>query len=158
MSPLIGLAVAIAVASPAAADWATRERYGEYQAGKAAEGGAGNIVISCYPAYHDRRFVAVYTGERYDPESSYAPEVPISVITDGRQQPIVNGSFDKKSGLDGEKLIVKSDTSISGTLARVLDAMSASKSTIDVQFYQREYRFSPKGLAAGLRFLNEKCP
>jgi hypothetical protein len=161
MSPLIGFAIAIAVVSPAAADWQLQDHAIYFLLVGVAENGVSRLELNCNFQAPHLRGVIIRTGESYDPESSYAPDVPISVTTDGRKQPVINGSFHSAVGDfddDDLELVVRSDTDIDAAWYKILDAMAASKSTIDVRFYQREYRFSPKGLAAGLRFLKEKCP
>jgi hypothetical protein len=98
--------------------------------------------------------VTLWTGESYDPKRSYPDKVPVSITTDGRQQPVVHGSFKNFN----EYLAVRSETSFDGPLARILDAMAASESTIKIQVDQQEYRFSPEGLTAAMRFLKKNCP
>jgi hypothetical protein len=141
--------------SPAAADWVTTsdDGIGTYATAALAEDGRAQFEIACEAGYHDILVVTIFTGEAYDPESSYSDEVPISVITDGGQQPVFYGAFE---GYDGE-LVVTAYTSFDGPPGQFLGAMAASTSTIDVQFYQREYRFSPEGFAPALRYLDETC-
>lgn len=154
-SAVLGLTVAMAMVSPAAAAWKTEDYpgMGSQAVSAAEEDGRVAFTIACYAYSPGLAVVTIFTGERYDPESSYSDKVPISVTTDGRQQPIVYGSFENYDG----DLVVTTDTRISSTLAQVFGPMAASTSTIDVQFYQREYRFSPDGLTAALRHLYEKC-
>jgi hypothetical protein len=150
-----GLAVAIAMASPAAADWKTEDYPGMgSQAVAAAEGdGRAQFQIACSADAPGLVVVTIFFGERYDRGANYSNKVPISVTTDDRKQPTVYGSFENYGGV----LVVVSDTRVSNTLAQVFGPMRASKSTIKVQFDQREYRFSPKGLTAAMRHLYEEC-
>jgi hypothetical protein len=138
------------MASTAAAEWTTKDypEDGTYSASSASEGGRAKFVISCNVDYPES--VQISAGERYDPGASYPDKVPISVMTDGRQQPVFDGSFKNVGG----NLVLISG---SATLATILDAIAASKSTIDVQFAQREYRFSAKGSTAAVRHMQEKC-
>jgi hypothetical protein len=155
MKFLVGIAAAVTCASPAAAAWITKDydEFGEYLAAAGANEGQVEFQIVCSIDYYDNLAITLFTGEPYDPGTSYSDEVPLSVMTDGRQQPVAYGSFED---YDGE-LVVVSDTTRDETLAHVLGAMATSKSTINVQFYQREYRFSPEGLATALLYLSEKC-
>ena len=159
-APLVGLAVAIGMVSPAAADWSTRDLslLGSYQAIGVTEDERAKFMIECYIGYHDVFDVMIFTGERYDPESSYAPDVSISVMTDGRQQPTVSGVFGANLGeLTVQHIASDTATDTDKTWLQVIGAMAASTSTIDVRFYQREYRFSSEGLAPAMRYLDEKC-
>jgi hypothetical protein len=122
-------------------------------AGAAAEDSLVSLEISCVVKYPGLQ-VTIFTDEPFDPGPTYSLEVPISVMTDGRQQPGIYGS---SADRDGE-LVVMSDTQTSNTLASVLGAMAASRSTIKVQFKNREYHFSPAGLADGMRYLKKNCP
>jgi hypothetical protein len=155
MSLLGGLAIAIAMASPAAADWVNLDypKNHTYLATVASEDGRGTIQIFCKSQYLDAFEVHIFTGERYDPGTSYPDEVQITVTTAGRQLPVVYGSFKNLNG----KLVVHSDINIEPAWYRVVDGMAASKSTINIQFDQREYRFSSKGLTAARRHQIELC-
>ena len=156
MSPLIGLAVAIGLVSPAAADWVITNGAsdGVIVARGAYEDGHKKFEVTCNTKRQNLFFgMGIHTGEPYNPQSVYPDNVPISVKVDGQQQPIVNGSF---RNVDGQ-LVAFATVSTGRPLAQILGAMAASEYTIDVQFAQRLYRFSPKGVTAAMRHLQEKC-
>lgn len=149
---LVGTALMVGTADAA---WLTKDYpdVGEYSAVARAEHGNVEMHISCtwdYPGYVG---ITIFTTEPYDPETSYSDEVPISVIADGVQQPVTYGSFEELGG----ELAVVSDTYRDEALASVIDAMAKSRSAIVIQFYTREYRFSPEALDTSLLYLSEKC-
>jgi hypothetical protein len=155
MKFLVGIAAAATFASPAAAAWTTKDYddVGEYSAVARAEHGTAEMHVSCTWDYPGFLGITIFTTETYDPETSYSDEVPISVIADGVQQPVAYGTFEDLGG----ELAVVSDTYRDGTLAQVIGAMAQSQSTIVIQFYTREYRFSPEALDTSLLYLSEKC-
>jgi len=146
MSPLIGLAVAIAMASPAAADW-TIDNGGSdsYQTTGVTEDGRVTIMIGCSGG--GRISMQLNTDIPYINDNAYT--VPISVTIDGRLQPIFNGDL-----MPDRELVLVSG---SGTLPTIVSAIASSKSTIDVQFDKWKYRFSAKGSTAAMHYLQEKC-
>lgn len=141
--------------SPAHAAWFIEDysEFGEYSAVTADEQGKVEMHISCSLDYPEDVGITIFTGERYDPETSYSDEVPIGVIASGVQQPVAYGSFQEMEG----ELVVVSDTSRDEALALVIGAMAQSSSSIVVQFYTREYRFSPEALDISLARLFENC-
>lgn len=152
---VIGPVAALLMTVSAQAAWLTKDYpdVGEYSAVARAEHGNVEMHISCtwdYPGYVG---ITIFTTEPYDPETSYSDEVPISVIADGVQQPVTYGSFEELGG----ELAVVSDTYRDEALASVIDAMAKSRSAIVIQFYTREYRFSPEALDTSLLYLSEKC-
>lgn len=141
--------------SPAHAAWFIEDypEFGEYSAVTADEQGKVEMHISCSLDYPEDVGITIFTGERYDPETSYSDEVPVGVTASGIQQPVAYGSFQE---LEGE-LVIVSDTSRDEALALVIGAMAKSSSAIVVQFYTREYRFSPEALDISLAQLFENC-
>ena len=136
------------ISGPVQAAWSTKDYddVGEYSAVARAEHGTVEMHISCtwdYPGYLG---MTIFTTETYDPGTSYSDEVPISVVADGVQQPVAYGAFEDLGG----ELAVVSDTYRNDTLEIVIGAMAKSRSTIVVQFYTREYRFSPEALDTSL--------
>lgn len=152
---LLGVTMTVALAHPAHAAWFTEDypEFGEYSAVTDDEQGKVEMHISCSLDYPDDVGITIFTGEAYDPDSSYAEEVPISVIAGGQQQPTAYGTFQELSG----ELAVVSDTSLDEALALVIGAMAKSTSTITVQFFTRDYRFSPDDLNTALAYLFENC-
>jgi len=149
------VAGAAAIAGPAHAAWLTENypEFGEYSAVTDDEQGKVEMHISCSLDYPDDVGLTIFTGETYDPETSYSDEVPLSVTAGGVQQPVAYGAFQERDG----ELVVVSDTSRDETLALVIGAMAKSTSTITVQFYTRDYRFSPVELDTALAYLFENC-
>jgi len=154
LGPLAGLAVAIAMVNPAAAAWKTEDNsvVDEYLTTGMAEDGRAKFVIVCY-ANAPVLDMTILTGEPYGSHTTYPNGLPISVTTDGRQQPVIRGVFHNYGG----ELVAVSNLSIDRTLLRLFHAMAASISTVDVQFDQRKYRFSSEGLGPALRHLYDKC-
>lgn len=152
---LLGVTMMAAPLNPARAAWFTEDypEFGEFSTVTDDEQGKVEMHISCSLDYPDDVGLTIFTGETYDPESSYSDEVPISVTASGQQQPVAYGSFEERDG----ELVVVSDTSRDETLALVIGAMAKSTSVIAVEFYTRDYRFSPDDLDAGLRYLFESC-
>ena len=152
---LLGVTMMFILTHPAHAAWFTEDYpdVGEYSAVTDDEQGKVEMHISCSLDYPEDVGITIFTGEPYDPETSYSDEVPISVVADGAQQPVAYGAFEELAG----ELAVVSDTYRDDTLALVIGAMSKSSSTIVVQFYTREYRFSPEGLDTALVYLFERC-
>lgn len=152
---LLGVEMMSVLVSPAHAAWFTEDypEFGEYSAVTDDEQGKVEMHISCSLDYPEDVGVTIFTGETYDPETSYSDEVPISVIADGVQQPVAYGSFQE---LDGE-LVVVSDSSRDETLALVIGAMAKSSTTIAVQFYTRDYRFAPDDLDTALLYIFGNC-
>lgn len=140
---------------PVQAAWFTEDypEVGEFSAVTDDEQGKVEMHISCSLDYPEDVGITIFTGETYDPGTSYSNEVPISVTAGGVQQPVAYGSFQELNG----ELVVVSDTSRDETLAVVIGAMATSTSTITVQFYTRDYRFSPDELDTALAYLFENC-
>lgn len=152
---LLGVTMMAALAHPAHAAWVTVDypEFGEYSAVVGAEQGGIELQISCSVDYPDDVGITIFTDEIYDPETSYSDEVPISVIAGGVQQPVAYGSFENFDDV----LVVVSDTSRDETLAQVIGAMARSTSLIGIQFYGRDYQFSPDELDTALVYLFEHC-
>jgi len=153
-APLGGLAVAIALASPAVAAWETiaeGDQFGLLATADEVENRA--FAIGCRRGLPDLFTVDIYLSADDHPESIAPAEVVVSITTDGRQLPIANGVIREFRG----SLVLDTATSLDATWHQVLAAMAESTSTINVQFDQFQYRFSPDGLAEGMRFLHEKC-
>ena len=153
-APLGGLAVAIALASPAVAAWETIAEGDQFGLlARADEDQNRAFAIGCKRGLPDVFTVNIYLGAHDDPESISSAEVGVRIMTDGRQLPIANGVLRNFRG----NLVLDTATSLDATWHQVLAAMAESTSTINVQFDQFQYRFSPDGLAEGMRFLHEKC-
>jgi hypothetical protein len=152
---LLGVMTMAGLAQPAHAAWVTVDypEFGEYSAAVGAEQGGIEMQISCSIDYPDEVGITIFTDETYDPETSYSDEVPISVIAGDVQQPVAYGSFENFDDL----LVVVSDTARDETLAQVIGAMAKSTSPIRIQFYGRNYQFSPEGLDTALVYLFEHC-
>ena len=152
---LIGVTMLSTMVHPVQAAWFTEDypEVGEYSAVTADEQGKVEMHISCSLDYPDDVGITIFTGETYDPESSYSDDVPISVIASGQRQPVAHGTFEERNG----ELVVVSDTSRDDTLALVIGAMAKSTSAIAVQFFTRDYRFSPDDLDTSLAYLFENC-
>ncbi|MBJ3785609.1 hypothetical protein [Devosia sediminis] len=155
MSALLGVMMSSIVVHPVQAAWFTEDYldFGEFSAVTDDEQGKVEMHISCSLHYPDHVGITIFTGETYDPETSYADEVPISVIASDQQQPVAYGTFEERNG----ELVVVSDTFRDDILALVIGAMATSTSTIAVQFFTRDYRFSPDDLDTALVYLFESC-
>jgi hypothetical protein len=151
MSLLGGLAAAMTVASPAAAEsWTTKDDAGVdyYSAGVQSEDGRKLLVVSCESGKSGLP-VMIFTGERYDPGTSDPAEVNIGVAVDGHSIFFTLGSFEKDPS--GQLAVLFDGYN------RLFDDLAASKSTIKVQVGQQEYGFSAKGSTVAMRHLHEKC-
>jgi hypothetical protein len=153
---LAGLALVFSVtAQPANARWVTEHLSddGVYAASVKDELGMAQVQLHCSIDYPGEVVLVVYTAEPFDSGTSYAEEVPLSIIVDGRTQPVVNGIFEEFAG----ELLVTASTYVDETLAPVVAAMANGRRSIRVEFFERDFLFLPDGLDSAIRYLAENC-